>query len=110
MGLVLWLADEPAAVDVIERLVGPRYAVTLDAQQGTADDALDALGARPGFALSVVLDAPVLSGPVDLVHTGTGMYRAVCLACAQASKPYQRKATPVRQWAHAHRCPPKETP
>lgn len=110
MGLALWLPGEPAAVDVIERLVGPRYEVSAEAQEGTADDVLDALGARPGLALSVVLDAPVMSGPVDLVRTGTGMLRAVCLGCGQASKPYQRKATPVRQWAHAHRCPAPAAP
>lgn len=110
MPLSLWLPDEPAAVDVIERLVGPRYDVTFEAQTGTGADVLDALAARPGAGPSLVIDAPVMSGPVDLVHTGTGAYRAVCHGCGQASKPYQRKATPVRQWAHAHRCPTPAAP
>jgi hypothetical protein len=108
--LSVWLHDDGGgAAEVVERLVGPRYAVDSDTLDGTADDLLAALGARLGLALSVVTDAPVLSGPVDLVRTNQGLLRAVCLGCGAASKTYQRAATPVRQWAHAHRCPTEET-
>jgi hypothetical protein len=98
-----------------DRLQGVRYRFdpgiepTTDWQSHSL--VLHQLQVRNGVGRSVVIEAPIMAGPIyvhDLWSECSDRYGyAKCHNCGASSKAYRidRKSRAMHAWAHSHRCP-----